>query len=365
MKIAILGTRGVPAKYGGFETFAEELGRRLVKRGHEVHVSCRSNFYSHRLEDYLGMKLTYTQGVKTKSLETLSHTFNSVKHVLQKPFDIILLCNIANAPLLLFSKSLRKKVVLHADGMEWERNKWNALGKKYFRFAAWLATKFKTEIISDSKALQKFYKDKYGRDSNFIAYGAIPTSSSDKTLVRKYGLKPDGYFLQITRFEPENNPLLSIKAFEKLDTEKKLVLVGGIKYATAYSEQLYNTKDPRVQFVGFIYDKNVLRELRCNAFAYIHGNEVGGTNPALLEAMSAGCFIVSRDGPFNREVLQNAGVYFHKSTEDLRNKLVWTLDHSQEKQDLAKQGKEIILKTYNWDSVAASYENLFEKIVSS
>lgn len=364
MNIAFLGIRGVPANYGGFETCAEELGKRLVERGHEVHVYCRSNQYSYRLEDYLGMKLIYIPGIKTKSLETLSHSINSVKDALQEPFDIILLFNIANALLLIFSKSLRKKAVLHADGMEWKRNKWNAIGQKYYRFAAWLASKYKTEIISDSKEIQKLYKENYGRDTNFIAYGATPTSSSNKALLERYGLKPEEYFLQITRFEPENNPLLSIKAFEKLETEKKLVLVGGTKYATTYSKQLYNTKDPRVRFIGFIYDKNVLRELRCNAFAYIHGNEVGGTNPALLEAMAAGCFVVSRDVLYNREVLQEAGVYFHKKAQDLRDKLVWTLDHSQEKQKLAKKGKEIIVKTYNWDSVVASYENLFEKIVS-
>ena len=365
MNIAFLGTRGVPAKYGGFETCAEELGKRLVERGHTITVYCHANLYSEQRKTYKGMNLYYVPGFKIKSLETLSHTFYALKHARKKPFDLILLFNIANTPLLSFSKSMRKKTVLHADGLEWKRKKWNDLGRKYFRLSAWLTSKYNFALICDSLEIQRYYRNKYGRKSQFIAYGAVPESSQDNSLLKKYGLEPNNYFLQITRFEPENNHLLSLQAFENIDTEKKLVFVGGAKYPTPYSEKLSNTTDPRVRFIGFIYDKNVLRELRCNAFAYIHGNEVGGTNPALLEAMAAGCFVVSRDVPYNREVLQSAGVYFHKSTEDLRNKLVWTLGHIQEKQNLAKKGKEIIVKTYNWESVVDSYENLFEKIVSS
>lgn len=363
MNIAFLGTRGVPARYGGFETCAEELGERLAKRGHTISVYCHANLYTEQRKTYKGMDLYYIPGFKIKSLETLSHTFYALKHAGKKPFDLILLFNIANAPLLAFSKSLRKKTVLHADGLEWKRKKWNALGRKYFKFSAWLTSKYSTTLICDSHEIQKYYRNKYGRKSQFIAYGAVTESSQNNSLLKKYGLEPNNYFLQITRFEPENNPLLSLQAFENIDTEKKLVFVGGAKYPTPYSEKLSNTTDPRVKFIGFIYDKDTLRELRCNAFAYIHGNEVGGTNPALLEAMAAGCFVVSRDVPFNREVLQEAGVYFHKKTEDLREKLIWTLNHKQEVREMAKKGKEIILKTYNWDNVVDSYENLFESMI--
>lgn len=365
MNIAFLGTRGVPAQYGGFETCAEEIGKRLVERGHTISVYCHANLYSEQRKTYKGMNLYYIPGFKIKSLETLSHTFYALKHARKASFDLTLLFNIANAPLLIFSKSLRKKTVLHADGLEWKRKKWNALGKLYFRLSAWLTSTYKTTLICDSLAIQRFYRNTYGRDSQFIAYGAVPESSQNSVLLKKYGLESNNYFLQITRFEPENNPLLSLQAFENLDTEKKLVFVGGSKYPTPYSEQLSNSTDPRVKLIGFIYDKDTLRELRCNAFAYIHGNEVGGTNPALLEAMAAGCFVVSRDVPFNREVLQDAGVYFHKSPEDLRKKLVWTLDHKLEVQEMARKGKDIITKTYNWESVVDSYENLFENIVSA
>ena len=362
MKIAFIGTRGVPAQYGGFETCAEELGKRIVQRGHEVCVYGRSGYYKERPKKYLGMELIYLPALNIRFIETFSHTFFSLIHAIWRRYDIFLVFNSANSPLLIFPKMLRKKVVLHVDGLEWKREKWGTLGKKSHKFAEWLATKLSIELISDSAEIKKYYREKHRKETHYISYGASLQLSRNEWILEQFGIEPKEYFLQITRFEPENNPLLSIKAFEMLKTDKKLVFVGGVRYKTKYSEEICSTKDKRIKFLGFVYDKDILRELFCNCFTYIHGNEVGGTNPALLEAMASGCFVICRDVPFNREVLQDAGIYFEKDVNDLKAKLSWSLQNHRQIGIMKKKAGDIIKKNYNWDSVVSDYEELFKKL---
>jgi len=363
MKIALIGTRGIPAHYGGFETCAEELSKRLVKKGHEVWVYGRSGYYEKKLKDYEGVKLVYFPEVKIKALDTLSHTFLSLIHALTKKYDIILVFNYANSPLLIFPKFLGKKVILHMDGLEWSREKWKGFGERYFKFAEWLSTKLSIELIADSKSIGAYFKEKYGKNSLFIPYGADLKSSREKHLLKQFCLEPQEYFLQITRFEPENNPLLSIEAFQRMETNKRLVLVGGVQYKTEYAKEIFAVKDPRIRLLGFIYDKRILRELLCNCYAYIHGNEVGGTNPALLQAMASGCFVISRDVPFNREVLQNAGIYFQKNVDDILEKMCWALHRPDETKRKGEEGRSIIRNIYSWETVVDEYEKLFKSLL--
>lgn len=361
MKVALIGTRGIPARYGGFETFVQELSLRLKKRGHEVWVYCRSGYYDKKPREYKGIKLIYLPECKIKALDTLSHTFLSLLHAQRKEYDVILVLNYANSPLLILPRFLRKKMILHMDGLEWKRAKWRGLGTAYLKLAEWLSMKLRIEMITDSKCLKRYYEEKYGRQIHFIPYGAVVQDSQNPEILKRFGLKPKEYFLQITRFEPENNPLLSIQAFEKTETDKVLFLVGGTQYKSSYARKMFSFEDPRVKQPGFIYDQKVLRELLCNCCAYIHGNEVGGTNPALLQAMASGCFVICRDVPFNREVLQDAGVYFQKSVESLRNKLTWTLFHGEEARIKGEKAREIIKRYYDWDSVVGKYLEIFRK----
>jgi len=362
MRIALLGIRGVPAKYGGFETCAEEIGKRLAAKGHEVLVYCRKGFYPEEQEEYLGMRMIYLPELRWQPLETLSHTFISIINAVRKRVDICMVFNVANSPLLLIPLMFKRKVLLNVDGLEWTRSKWSPLGQKYYRFSAWLASKLTCGLIADSREIQRYYEEKYGRESHYISYGAYRRSSQNPSLLTQFGLKPQDYFLQITRFEPENNPLLSIQAFMGLETKKKLVVVGGSKYRTNYSAQIHAVDDTRIVFPGYVYDQDILRELSCNCLAYIHGNEVGGTNPGLLNAMASGCFVISRDVPFNREVLQDGGVYFQKDIDSLRERLAWALENSQKMSEFAAKGQKIIQAHYNWDSVASEYEELFNLI---
>ena len=361
-KIAVIGTRGVPARYGGFETCAEELGKRLAHHGHEVVVYCRRSYYEKRLKSYEGMNLVYVPCINHKALETFSHTLFSLVHALKVPYDLILIFNVANGPLLLLPKLAGKPVVLNLDGLEWERGKWSFLGKTFYRLAARLAVRLAPALVADSRAIQAFYRQKFGKETEYIPYGAAIEKSQSPSLLSPFNLVPRNYFLQITRFEPENNPLLTVKAFEKLRTNKKLVLVGGAKYPSKYSRELYNTKDQRIIFPGFIYDKNIIRELLTNCFAYIHGNEAGGTNPALLQAMGCGCFVVARDVIFNREVLREAGIYYKKNADDLLVKLEWALENEAMLDKYRARAQQIVATDYQWDAVTASYESLFKRL---
>lgn len=364
MKIALIGTRGVPANYGGFETCVEELGSRLVRRGHSVSVYCRASYYEERRESYLGMDLVYLPNVRRKSLDTLSHTFLSTLHALPRRFDVLMFFNAANSPALVFPMLLGQKTVLNPDGLEWKRGKWGLAARKYYKFSEWLSSKLADRVVADSQAIKDYYHSNYGIDSLFIPYGAYEGQSSNPAMLQSYGLKPNEYFLQITRFEPENNPLLTIEAYKKLATDKKLVLVGGNPYESDYSRKIKAAADSDgIVLAGFIYDKDMLTELWCNCYAYVHGNEVGGTNPALLQAMADGCLVISLDVAFNREVLGDGGVYFTGEPASLADKLGWAIENESDLADYRTRAVRRIKEQYCWDIVAGQYEAVFHEIV--
>jgi len=365
MRIAFIGTRGVPARYGGFETCAEEIGRRLAARGHEITVYARSRYYPERIPEWAGMRIVYKPALRLKFLETLSHTALALADAAKRGFDAVLVFNAANSPLLVGRRRRGAPVVLHADGMEWMRGKWGRAGRAYFRWAERLAARGRTPIIADSEAIAAYYRDTYGRDTVYIAYGAdIPTSARPEVL-KEFGLEPGRYVLQITRFEPENNPDLTVRAFEGLETGMKLVLVGGAPYRSKTGQMIRAARDPRLVRPGFIYDAGVRTELLCHCAVYVHGNEVGGTNPALLEAMAAGGFVIARDVPFNREVLGEAGLYFRKDAADLRAKIAWAFEHPAEVAAMKARAVEIIRARFSWERVADAYEKLFRGLVSA
>ena len=363
MKIALIGTRGVPARYGGFETCAEEVGRRLARRGHEIWVYGRTGYDRRRLEYYEGMRLVRLPALRVKFLETLSHTALSLVHAAGRRMDAVLVFNSANSPLIALSGRIGRKTVLHTDGLEWMREKWRGPGRLYYKLAERLAAHLPAALISDSRVIQRYYRDVYRRETRFISYGAPVEESRDPSLLDRFGLRPGEYFLQIARFEPENNQGLAVRAFEGLAAEKKLVLVGGSRYRTTYAAETMATTDARIMFPGYCYESDVLRELLCHAYAYIHGNEVGGTNPGLLQAMGAGCFVIARDVPFNREVCGDAALYFRKDVEDLREKMVWALANEAALGAFKERARRTVRERYDWDAVALEYERLFIDVI--
>lgn len=366
MKIAMIGTRGVPANYGGFETCVEELGQRLAKKGHEVTVYCRDNYFKEKLASHMGMELVYLPNIKRKTLDTLSHTFLSALHAIRRKYDILMVFNAANSPVLVLPWLFGRKMAINTDGLEWKRGKWGVLAKRYYKFSEWFSTKIADAVVADSASIQDYYLKTYNTQSYQIAYGAYPATSTNPGLLAQFGLKPKEYFLQVTRFEPENNPLLTVKAFKNRDLAgKKLVVVGGVPYKSEYSMLISAEKNNHVLLPGAIYDKKLLNEIWCNCYAYIHGNEVGGTNPALLQAMANRCFVLSIDVPFNRDVLDSCGIFFEKSVEGLASKLDWAVRNGSEFEAYKSRALKRISELYSWDRVTDQYEKMFEEIIRS
>jgi len=362
MKIALIGTRGVPANYGGYETCVEELGKRLAERGHDVTVYCRASYYTERPATYFGMKLVYLPNIKKKSLDTLSHTFLSIIHAVTHKIDILMVFNVANTLTFFLPRLLGKKIAVNTDGFEWKRGKWGRMGKLYYKFSEWLSTKLANRIVADALAMQDYYLQKFGVESSYIAYGAYNSKSTKPELINKLGVIPGEYFLQITLFRPENNVLLTIEAFKKLNTDKKLLIIGGGPYQSDYSREIEAAACENIIIPGTIYDKDMINELWCNCFAYIHGNGVGGTNPALLQSMASGSFTIAVNVVFSHEVLDNGGIYYDKNAESLSIKMNWALENPSLLSEYTEKARHRIKDRYTWDIITDGYEQLFKEL---
>lgn len=364
MKIAILGTRGVPAMYGGFETCAEEISVELVKRGHDVRVYGRKGNYDDSLKEYKGVRLHHMPRIKGKVTETFSNTFFAMMHVLFRKADVIYVMNAANAPLCFFPWILGKKVVINVDGLEWRRKKWGPLAKRYYKFAEWLSTKFSSRIISDSMGIKEYYQEKFKTDSTFIAYGANMESSERPEILEEYDLQPGEYFFVASRLEPENNADITVKAFEKVKTDKKLVIAGGANYKSDFIKELQGTSDERIQFLGPVYKDGHIKELHCNCYAYVHGNEVGGTNPALLKALGYGNSVLALNVNFNAEVVKDGGVLYDKNPEDLAVKMQQLVDDPEFCISLRAKAVDRIKQDYTWLKISDEYEVFFTDLIN-
>ena len=357
-----MGTRGIPATYGGFETFAEKISERLVQNGHEVTVYCRkSNYDYHQLGNtYKGAHLVVHASIRNKYFDTVSHTFLSILFSLKRNYDIILICNSVNSIFSFLPTIKDIPVVVNVDGLEWKRKKWNLLGKSMYRVSEWFATFLPTAIVTDSLYIKKYYEKRFSKNSFFIPYGAEIKKAEGLEILYKYGLSPREYFLYVSRLEPENNAHVVIKAFEKVETNMKLVIVGDAPYSQSYIRKLKKTKDKRIIFTGYVFGKGY-EELQTNAYAYIQATEVGGTHPALLEAMAFGNCVIAKDVPEHREVLEDAGIYFN-SHIDLSEKMQDVLQHPERIKKLGKRAQRIICKRFTWDKITNDYEEMFKEI---
>lgn len=361
MKIAIVGTRGVPARYGGFETCAEELSVGLVKKGHRVLVSSRRYLYPDRPLFYKGVELCYPFSIPGKITDTFSHTFFSILRVLLWNPDVVLIFNSANSPLAVIPKIFGKKVIINVDGLEWKRAKWGMIAKMYYKFSEFFSSLIADVVVSDAKAIQEYYLRKYKRESVYIPYGAPGIESKNPQILECYGLKPDGYFFIGSRLEPENHQDIAVEAFQQVKTDKLLVIAGGANWKSPYVNKLKAIKDRRIKFLGPVYTPGHIEELHSNAYAYIHGNEVGGTNPALLKAMGSGNCIIAYDVPFNREVLGDAGLYF-KDVSELKKQVEFLLGNPDVLEILRQKARERVKRFYRWEDVVDGYEKVFMEL---
>jgi glycosyltransferase involved in cell wall biosynthesis len=359
MRIALLGTRGIPAQYGGFETFAEELSWRLAARGHEVVVYCRQRFSQ---DQYRGVRRQYLPTIHHKYFDTLAHTFLATLHLMAHRVEVALYCNGANAIFTAWPRLMGMPVALNVDGIERKRKKWNRLAKSWYRISEWMATFCPTALVADAQAIQDYYRRQYHKESVFIPYGAEIGKVESTQAVSSLGLTPGRYFLYVTRMEPENHPLEVRQAFETVATPFHLALIGDAPYAREYIQKVRDTRDPRVLLPGAIYGRGY-HELQSHCFAYIHATEVGGTHPALIEAMGRGALVLYRDTPENAEVAGDAGIPFEPG--QLAQKMRLALSLSQEERAGYRQrAMERVRTRYSWDAVTDAYERLLNGLLN-
>src|SRR5215831_9902042 len=336
LRIAMLGTRGIPASYSGFETCVEELGRRLADRGHDVTVYCRRPHISYPGAAYLGMRLVKLPTIQSKHLDTIVHAFLSSLHALGMRYDVALYFNVGVSPVAWIPRLGRQRVVLNVDGLDWKRRKWGRVARWYIRSCERWATRFPQRVVTDSRRVQQYYRQRYGAKSSYIAYGAEPTNVAPGAHLRRHGLEPRRYVLFVGRLVPENCAHHLLEAFTGLSTDLRCVIVGDAPYAAAYIRSLKASTDPRVIFTGYLFGDGY-RELLSNAYCFVETSEVGGTHPALLEAMAAGTCVVVNDTPENLETIADAGFSYHgdMGASGLRDVLGTLLKDSSLVADLA------------------------------
>jgi glycosyltransferase involved in cell wall biosynthesis len=363
MKIAILGTRGIPANYGGFETFAEQLGTRLAARGHEVTVYGRKHYSTTKNRVHNGVGLVVLPTIRHKYLDTVAHTFLSVLHAVPRRYDVILICNAANSIFAFIPRLFGTPTLVNVDGLERKRRKWNWMGRNYYRLSEWLSTFLPSAIVTDAQVIQDYYATKYGAQSAMIAYGAEVARHAAPEKLLRFGLTPDQYVLYVSRLEPENNAHLVIEAYQRVKTDMPLAMVGGAPYAHEYIARLKSTRDPRVRFLGFVFGEDY-RALQQNAYCYIHATEVGGTHPALIEAMGAGNCALALDTPENREVIGDAGILY-QSVESLAEKLQSLIGQPSMIAEYRQRSMARVKQYYNWEQITDQYEELLEQLAGT
>jgi glycosyltransferase involved in cell wall biosynthesis len=363
-RIALIGSRGVPANYGGYETLMEELGPRLVERGFEVTVYCRSHHTPADLESHRGMRLVVLPTIRRKYLDTPLHTLLSVLHAGSQPFHAALVVNSANALFVPLLRAAEVPTALNVDGIEKRRAKWGWPGRWVYALSERLATRVADTLITDAEVIADHYLRKYGARSEVITYGVDARPVAPGETLRRLGLQPRRYFLYVSRFEPENNPHRVAEAYRRVGGDLPLVMVGGAPYANRFIDALTADADPRILFPGPIYGRGY-RELLSSALSYIQATEVGGTHPALVEAMGYGAPLLCLDTPEHREVAADCARYFTKSRpEALADLLDAVLADPAAALRAGVLGAQRARECYSWEIVADRYARVFAALAA-
>jgi glycosyltransferase involved in cell wall biosynthesis len=363
LRVALVGTRGVPAHYGGFETCVEEVGARLAARGHEVVVYCRKQGDNDKRPAlYRGMSLVHLPALRRRSLETLSHTGLSAAHLFRHRTDAAIVFNCANAPFLPVLRARGIPLATHVDGLEWRRAKWGRTGQRYYKLAEKLSVRWSDALIADAIGISDYYRETFGATTDVISYGA-PAVGSDAGRLAELDLSSNGYHLVVARFEPENHVLEIVQGYVASAAALPLVVVGSAPYSDEYTRQVREAADGRVRFLGGVWDQDLLDQLYANARTYLHGHSVGGTNPSLLRALGAGAPTNAFNVVFNREVLGEAGRYFTRPEE-----MASLIDQAEaDPAGTSARGSMALARAslYDWDKVTDSYEALCRRLAAA
>jgi len=365
VNIALLGTRGIPASYSGFETCVEQLGQRLVQRGHEVTVYCRSHHIAYEGTHYKGMRLVKLPTIANKYLDTIVHSFVSSLHALSQRYDVALYFIAGNSPVTWIPRLVGIKTILNVDGLDWKREKWPVFAKKYIQIAEYLATKLPSAYLTDSHIVQSYYRHRFGSEPPYIPYGSeVEIVPPGETLAR-FGLEPGGYVLFVGRLVPENCAHHLVEAFRGLDTDLKCVVVGDAPYVEDYIASLKARAqgDPRIIFTGYVFGRGY-RELGSNAYIFIETSGVGGTHPALIEAMAFGNCVVVHNTLENLETIGDTGFAYDGKigAGSLRRVLQHLLAEPGLVKEYRERARQHARTHYTWDAVTDAYERLFYQL---
>jgi glycosyltransferase involved in cell wall biosynthesis len=362
LRLAIAGTRGVPPRYGGFETFAAELSTRLVRRGHEVTVYCRRGLYGDTGGIWQGVRRVELPAVPHKYLETVSHALLSAIHAIGSGYDAVLVCNAANAFVLPLLRAARIPAAINVDGIERKRRKWNALGQLVYLAGEALSVDFAGEVVADAQVIAAYYRERFAAETTVIPYGSSLADEPDSEVLSRLGISRRGYLLYVSRFEPENHPLEVVREYGRVETSLPLVMVGDAPYARDLVEQVRREADPRVIFTGALYGADY-RTLQRNAYLYIQATEVGGTHPAMIEAMASNGAVLANGTPENREVGGEAVAYFtFEGVPSLAEALRRALAGGESLERAREASRRRAGERYDWERVVDAYEALFARL---
>ena len=353
--VSIIGTVGIPAKYGGFETLTEYLTKHLGN-DFEIIVYCSQKNYDVKIETYNNAKLQYIN-LKANGIQSIAYDIVSILKAI-KDSDVLLILGVSGCLILPFVKLISKnKIIINIDGLEWKRDKWGWVAKKFLKFSEKLAVKFADEIVTDNKIITDYVKSEYGVKSHLIAYGAdhVSIENLDDNLKNKYPFLLYNYCFKVCRIEPENNIHLILKAFSNLPN-KKLVLIGNWNNSS-YGKKLNHEYSvfKNIFLINPIYNQKILNQIRGNCSIYIHGHSAGGTNPSLVEAMSLSLPIIAYDVKYNKETTHYKACYFSNESE-----LIELLNNSNNEKltKIANNMKIIAEKEYTWKVISEKYRDL-------
>jgi glycosyltransferase involved in cell wall biosynthesis len=365
MKVAIVGTRGIPNHYGGFEQFAEYLALGLVKNGHEV-IVYNSHNHPYSQSDWNGVKIIHCYDPEDRlgTAGQFVYDLNCIRDVRKRKCDIILQLGYTSSSIWGWLMPKGSIVTTNMDGLEWKRTKYTNNVRSFILWAEGLGVKYSDFLISDSIGIQDYLKEKYEKNSVFIPYGADVFENPDLATLTEYNLTPYSYDLLIARLEPENSIEIILDGVMVASGNRPFLVVG--KHNTKFGEhlKLKYQNNSRIRFVGGIYDINALNNIRYYSNLYFHGHTVGGTNPSLLEAMASNSLICANDNSFNRYILQNDALYFN-TAEDVKFHLENVLKDRVEWHEMINKNLIKIEEIYKWEIIVDQYISHFKEILSS
>jgi glycosyltransferase involved in cell wall biosynthesis len=361
LRIALLGTRGIPANYGGFETCAEELATRLAGRGHRVSVYCRTPQIDFPGGQYRGVRLIKRPTIRNKYLDTIVHSSISAIDAIFRRYDIVYVFGVGNSPVCALLRLGRLPVLLNVDGLDWQRDKWPPAARWCLRQAERVAVRVANRTITDSPNVRDYYRDQRGVELEYSPYGADPIYTPPNGTLEAHGLEARSYFLYVGRLEPENHVHDLVTATRAAASRMPTVVVGDAPYADDYKATLRRESDGLVRFTGAIYGSGYW-ELNQNAYAYIFPVVASGTHPALIEAMACGNCVLARDTPDNRHVGADTVRYF-RDAEELSALMRWAESSPEDVARLGKQAATRVRELFDWERVTSEYLDLTRRVL--